>query len=190
MKLLIIDNFDSFTYNLRHYAEQFCDSVTVKRNNEISIGEINDYDSIIISPGPGLPMQSGITIEAIKKYASTKKILGVCLGHQAIAEVFGAKLINLDKPLHGIAIPTMTTNSKDLLFDEIPNTFLSGRYHSWGIDPKSIDDITFEITAIDSLGQIQAIKHRKFNIRSVQFHPESVLTEYGLKMIENWILKC
>lgn len=190
MKLLIIDNFDSFTYNLQHYAKQYCQSVVVKRNNEIDIEEVNHYDGIIISPGPGLPKDSGITINAIKTYASTKKILGVCLGHQAIAEVFGAQLINLKAPLHGIAIETNTTDTKDLLFDEIPNTFKSGRYHSWVVDPDSLLNTPFDILATDKLNQIQAIKHTEYNLRGVQFHPESVLTEYGLKMIENWIKKC
>ena len=190
MKLLIIDNFDSFTYNLQHYAEQFCKSVTVKRNNEISIEEIYDYDGFIISPGPGLPKDAGITIQAIKTYAKSKKILGVCLGHQAIAEVFGAKLRNLDAPLHGVAIKTHTTDIQDALFNNVPKNFLTARYHSWVVDKKSIKNTDLEVTAIDRYNQIQALKHKKYNIKSVQFHPESVLTEYGLKMIDNWINNC
>ena len=190
MKLLIIDNFDSFTYNLKHYAEQFCDDVIVKRNNEVKIEEIDDYDSFMISPGPGLPKDAGITIRAIKTYASSKKILGVCLGHQAIAQTFGAKLRNLDEPLHGVAIPTQTTEINDSMFENIPNNFNTARYHSWVVDEESIKETDLNIIAIDTFGQIQALKHKDYNIRSVQFHPESVLTEYGLKMIENWIKEC
>jgi len=187
VNLLIIDNFDSFTYNLQHYAEQFCDNVVVKRNNEISIEEIDEYDGFIISPGPGLPDEAGITKQAILKYKDSKKILGVCLGHQAIAEVFGAKLRNLDEPLHGVAILTQTTDIKDSIFKDIPRSFDTARYHSWVIDEESIENTELEITAIDINKQIQAIKHKKYNIRSVQFHPESVLTEFGLKMMENWV---
>ena len=187
MKLLIIDNFDSFTYNLRHYAEQFCDNVVVKRNNEISIEEINDYDGFIISPGPGLPKDAGITMEAIRIYSQSKKILGVCLGHQAIAEAFGAKLRNLKDPLHGVAIPTYTSEIEDSIFSDIPKQFLTARYHSWVVDEESINNTALNVIATDELKQIQALKHKDYNIRSVQFHPESVLTEYGLKMVENWI---
>ncbi len=190
MKLLIIDNFDSFTYNLKHYAEQFCESVVVKRNNKISIEEIDNYDGFMISPGPGLPKEAGITIDAIKTYGRTKKILGVCLGHQAIAETFGAKLRNLDKPLHGIAIQTQTTDNKDSIFKDIPISFNTARYHSWVVDKESIKNTNLNIIAVDTFGQVQALKHKQYNIRSVQFHPESVLTEYGLKMIENWIKEC
>jgi len=187
LKLLIIDNFDSFTYNLRHYAEQFCDNVVVKRNNEISIEEINDYDGFIISPGPGLPKDAGITMEAIRIYSQSKKILGVCLGHQAIAEAFGAKLRNLDEPLHGVSILTQTTNIKDSIFNDIPKNFNTARYHSWVVDEESIKKTKLNVIAIDTFGQIQALKHKHYNIRGVQFHPESVLTEYGIKMVENWI---
>ena len=190
MKLLIIDNFDSFTYNLQHYAEQFCDSVVVKRNNEISIEEINNFDGFIISPGPGLPKDAGITMEAIRTYASSKKILGVCLGHQAIAEAFGAKLRNLNQPLHGVAIQTQSTDIEDAIFSDIPKHFLTARYHSWVVDEVSIMETVLNVIATDEFNQIQALKHKDYNIRSVQFHPESVLTEYGLKMVENWIKIC
>jgi anthranilate synthase component 2 len=190
LNLLIIDNFDSFTYNLQHYAEQFCDSVTVKRNDEFSIEEIDDFDAFIISPGPGLPKDAGITMEAIRTYAKSKKILGVCLGHQAIAEAFGAKLRNLDKPLHGVAIKTQTTDIEDAIFTDIPNNFYTARYHSWVVDKESISRTGLNIIATDTFGQVQSLKHKSYNLRSVQFHPESVLTEYGLKMVENWIKKC
>lgn len=190
MKLLIIDNFDSFTYNLQHYAEQFCDEVVVKRNNEIELDEIEAYDAFIISPGPGLPKDSGITLKAIETYASSKKILGVCLGQQAIAEYFGAQLENLGAPLHGIPVLTKLTNKEDVLFEGLPREFNTGRYHSWVVDAKTVDKEVLEITATDQYGQVQALRHKEYNIRCVQFHPESVMTDFGLKMIENWIKKC
>lgn len=190
MKILIIDNFDSFTYNIYEYVRRFCDDVVVKRNNEITIEEVNDYDSIIISPGPGLPKDSGITPLVLKKYSPTKKILGVCLGHQAIAECFGAELQNLEHPLHGISVKCTQTEHKDILFDQIPNEFETARYHSWIINTHSIENTDMLITAIDENNTIQAMRHKEYNVRSVQFHPESILTDHGLKMIENWITKC
>ncbi len=189
MPVLIIDNFDSFTYNLEHYTKRFCNNVVVKRNNEILLQEVDSYDSIIISPGPGLPKDAGISVDIIKTYAATKKILGVCLGHQAIGEAFGAKLLNLYEPLHGVAVPTYH-NDDDDFYKDIPNEFLTGRYHSWVIDAQSLVDLPFTITANDKYNQVQSIKHNNYNLRSVQFHPESVLTKYGLKMIENWIKYC
>ncbi len=190
MKLLIIDNFDSFTYNLEHYARKYCNNVIVKRNNELTLEQVNEFDSIIISPGPGLPKDAGITMDIINNYSDSKKILGVCLGHQAIGENFGAKLNNLSEPLHGIAVTTYQNNIDEKFYNDIPNTFLSGRYHSWIIDKKSIENLPFIITSTDEYGIIQSLKHKTFNLRSVQFHPESVLTEFGLKMIENWIKYC
>jgi len=190
MRLLIIDNFDSFTYNLEQYAHRYCDNVDVKRNTEISIDEVDDYDAIIISPGPGLPSDAGITPLVIERYSATKKILGVCLGHQAIAESFGANLQNLEEPLHGISISTSLTNVKDKIFDGIANDFQTARYHSWVVEPSSIENTELQITATDINNQIQALKHKRYNVRSVQFHPESILTDGGMKMIENWILKC
>lgn len=190
MKLLIIDNFDSFTYNLEHYTKRFCDNVVVKRNNEISLDEVANYDSIIISPGPGLPKDAGISMDLIERYSPSKKILGVCLGHQAIGEVFGAKLSNLSKPLHGVAVSTYHNNIDKDFYKDIPTNFLSGRYHSWIIDKHSLDNLPFEITASDENEHVQSLKHKHFNLRSVQFHPESVLTDGGLQMIENWIKYC
>jgi anthranilate synthase component 2 len=187
MKILIIDNFDSFTYNLKHYADAFCDDVTVKRNNEIELSEIQNYDAIIISPGPGLPKEAGISMEAIKTYASSKKILGVCLGHQAIAEVFGASLSNLEEPLHGIAVETYLKESEDALFAGIPKQIQTGRYHSWVVNPETMNETPLETIASDCFGQVQALKHSQFPLYGIQFHPESVLTEFGMKMMENWI---
>ena len=190
MKLLIIDNFDSFTYNLKYYAEKFCSQVVVKRNDDISLDEIAYYDGFIISPGPGLPENTGIVKPAIRHFKSTKKILGICLGHQAIAQVFGAKLSNLDFPLHGVAIPTFVNADLDPIFLGIPPKINSGRYHSWVVDKQSLELSPLLITATDKYGQVQALKHQNYNIRSLQFHPESILTDFGLKMIENWVRNC
>jgi anthranilate synthase component 2 len=189
MKLLIIDNYDSFTYNLKHYASKFCSDIVVCRNDAIRLEELDAYDAFIISPGPGLARESGISFQAIRHYAAYKKILGVCLGHQAIAEVYGSLLINLSKPLHGLSVETYLKSS-DALFKNMPSTIQTGRYHSWVVDPNTIDSEVFDVTATDVYGQVQALKHRVYNLRGVQFHPESVLTDYGLLMIENWIKYC
>jgi len=170
-----------------HYAEPFVDELRVVRNNEITVEEVAAYDAIILSPGPGLPKDTGISKEVVRKYAPNNKILGVCMGLQVIAEVFGASLRNLEEPLHGIAIETHQTGVQHRIFDGIPKSFLSGRYHSWVIDEKTIPD-ELQITAIDQIGLIQAIKHKDYPLSAVQFHPESVLTEYGQRMIKNWIL--
>lgn len=186
MRLLIIDNFDSFTYNLVHYAEPFVDTLDVVRNDAIDLAGIDAYDAIILSPGPGLPKDTGISLEVVKAYAKHKKILGVCMGMQIIGEAFGAKLLNLENPLHGVAIETSLTSIEHEIFQGLPNTFQTGRYHSWVIDPKSLPQ-SLQITATDSLGLVQAIRHRDYPISGVQFHPESVLTDFGRQMIKNWI---
>lgn len=187
MKVLLLDNYDSFTYNLVHYVEQFTENVTVLRNNELdSIEAAKNHDAIIISPGPGLPKEAGITLEIIETYASSKKILGVCLGHQAIAEVFGGKLVNMNKVLHGVADTTYVLDANDKLFHEIPRVFKTGHYHSWAVDLPTLPD-SFKITAADEKAFVMAMRHKQYDISSVQFHPESILTEHGLKIIENWI---
>ncbi len=186
MRLLIIDNYDSFTYNLLHYVEPLVEHVRVVQNNEISIEQVKSYDAIILSPGPGLPQDTGISMEVVKRYASEKKILGVCMGMQVIAEAFGARLRNLDQPLHGLAVETYQTSVPHDIFKGVPKTFQSGRYHSWVVDQDSLpSDIL--VTATDSLGLVQAIKHKTYPLSGVQFHPESVLTEYGKQIIENWV---
>lgn len=187
MKILIIDNYDSFTYNLVHLLQQFPDiQLDVIRNDKITLEQVAGYDKILLSPGPGLPAEAGIMLDIIKRYAPTKPILGVCLGHQGIAEVFGGKLINLDKVMHGVATTTVITDKEEALFKGIPEKFLTGRYHSWSVDAASLPD-TFKITAVDEKNSIMAISHTQYNVKGVQFHPESILTEYGKEIIGNWL---
>ena len=186
MKILILDNYDSFTYNLVHYVEQFCEDLTIKRNDEISLDEVEEFDAIILSPGPGLPKDAGVMPEVIRKYSATKKILGVCLGHQAIGEAFGYELKNLDTVHHGLAIPINVSDTNEPLFQGIPSRFDTGRYHSWVIDHNSNEDGLL-VTASDDNGEIMAIRHCEYDVCGVQFHPESLLTEHGLKLIENWV---
>lgn len=185
MRLLLLDNYDSFTYNLLHYIEKNNDvKVTVARNDAISLSDIASFDKIVLSPGPGLPSQAGIMPQLIEQYAGKIDILGICLGHQAIAEAFGAKLINLEKVYHGVATPIhIMTN--DVMFNNIPNKINVGRYHSWCVEtPLPVD---FICTAVDQNNQIMAFKHQHYALRGVQFHPESILTEYGQQMIDNWL---
>ncbi len=189
MNVIIIDNYDSFTYNLVHIVEQFTDlpcEITVILNYKIDIEKINKFDKIILSPGPGLPSDVKILNEIIKKYATTKHILGVCLGHQAIAETFGAKLVNLSEVFHGIRKKTIVTEEKEPIFKNIPKHFFSGRYHSWAISTEEFPD-ELKITAIDDDGIIMAISHRKYNVKGVQFHPESIMTQFGKELIKNWL---
>lgn len=186
-KVLILDNYDSFTYNLVHYVEANPNfEVDVFRNDEISIAEVDKYNTIVLSPGPGLPKDAGILKELIKTYAPTKKILGVCLGMQAIGEVFGGTLINLNDVFHGVATPIQVLDQEDLLFKNLPNSFNVGRYHSWVIDNKRFPEI-LKITSIEENTQIMSIKHRDFNLYGVQFHPESILTEHGKQIINNFL---
>ena len=185
-KIVVIDNYDSFTYNLVHYLEDLNCEVTVFRNDEFEMDELQQFDKILLSPGPGIPDEAGLLKNVIKTYASSKSILGVCLGQQAIGEVFGGTLINLEKVYHGVATNIKITNTDDVLFKDLPNEFEVGRYHSWVV---SNDDFPNDliITSVDENGQIMSLKHNKFDVRGVQFHPESVLTPNGKKILENWI---
>ena len=185
MRILIIDNYDSFTHNLFHYVNQFEKDVQVVKNDKISLIEVEKYDKIILSPGPGLPDEHKNLKIIIKKYAPTKSILGVCLGHQAIAECFGARLKNLEDVLHGVKTKISFLNT-DSLFKNIPNEIKVGHYHSWVIDEKTLP-ICFEVTSKNEDGIIMSIRHKEYDLKGVQFHPESILTEYGLLMIKNWI---
>ena len=186
-KILILDNYDSFTYNLVHYVEANPNyEVDVFRNDEISMEEVDKYNTIILSPGPGLPKDAGILNELIKKYAPTKKILGVCLGMQAIGEVYGGTLTNLNDVFHGVATPITVLDKNDLLFKDLPESFNIGRYHSWVIANDGFPD-DLKITSIEENNQIMSLKHKEFNLYGVQFHPESILTEHGKEMINNFL---
>jgi anthranilate synthase component 2 len=184
-KILLIDNYDSFTYNLVHYLEYSKDcTVNVLRNDCIELDAIKKYDSIVISPGPGLPKVAGSLMQVLEQYHSTKKILGVCLGHQAIAEFFGATLYNLQNVFHGVA-SEIIVNSDEELYKKIPPKFIVGRYHSWAVSTRNLPD-DLQVTSTDSSNIIMSLNHKKYNIKGVQFHPESILTEHGLQIIENW----
>jgi anthranilate synthase component 2 len=186
IKILLFDNYDSFTYNLVHAIKSLgYENVDVYRNDKIELSQIDLYDKIILSPGPGLPSEAGIMMEVIKKYAGKKSILGVCLGHQAIAEVFGAKLENIPTVFHGIqtAIKIM---KEDYLFAGLPNEILAGRYHSWIVSKSDFPD-ELEVTAVDKAGDIMALKHKTLDLHGVQFHPESMLTPDGVQIIQNFL---
>ena len=186
-KILIIDNYDSFTYNLMHLVNEIGLQCEVWRNDKFSIGDVDAYDRIILSPGPGIPSEAGLLLEVIEKHAPTKSIFGVCLGQQAIAEVFGGKLYNLNQPMHGIATPVKITDLQERLFAGLPQSFKVGRYHSWVVDENALPG-TLEVTAIDKAdNSIMALRHKMYDVRGVQFHPESVLTEYGREMMRNWL---
>jgi anthranilate synthase component 2 len=194
-KILILDNYDSFTYNLVQLVEEIIGGeVDVYRNDEISIDDVDRYDKIILSPGPGIPSEAGILLSLIKTYAKSKSILGVCLGHQAIGEVFGGQLTNLSKVFHGIKtninlIPAVSLSKNDNdWFKGLDAEIEVGRYHSWVINEHNVP-AELEVTAVDNSGMIMSIRHREYDIQGVQFHPESVLTPNGRKMLENWLIK-
>ena len=184
-KILVIDNYDSFTYNLVHYLEDLNCEVTVYRNDEFEIDEIAHFDKILLSPGPGIPDEAGLLKAVIAKYAPTKSILGVCLGQQAIGEVFGGTLSNLDKVYHGVATMVKTSVNDETLFEGLGNEFEVGRYHSWVVNADLPD--VLEATSFDENGQVMSLRHKTFDVRGVQFHPESVLTPNGKKILENWL---
>ncbi|HEX3768525.1 MAG TPA: aminodeoxychorismate/anthranilate synthase component II [Puia sp.] len=196
MKILVFDNYDSFTYNLVHLVEKIIrDKVDVVRNDQIPLDAVGQYDKIILSPGPGLPSEAGLLLPLIKQYASSKSILGVCLGHQAIGEVFGGKLVNLSKVYHGVASAVhIVQRGKQVnavnadLFNGMNDGFMAGRYHSWVIDPDGFPE-SLEITATDASGHIMALRHKTYDVLGVQFHPESVLTPQGELIMRNWLSK-
>ncbi|KAF2342706.1 anthranilate synthase component II [Flavobacterium tistrianum] len=184
-KILVIDNYDSFTYNLVHYLEDLNCEVTVYRNDEFDIDEIASFEKILLSPGPGIPDEAGLLKAVIEKYSPTKSILGVCLGQQAIGEVFGGTLSNLNKVYHGVATNVKTLVDDEILFEGLGNEFEVGRYHSWVVDSNLPEDL--EATSVDENGQIMSLRHKNYDVRGVQFHPESVLTPNGKRILENWI---
>jgi anthranilate synthase component 2 len=187
MKILILDNYDSFTYNLVHMVEKITGNFpAVFRNDEISVEAVGNYDVIMLSPGPGIPDEAGILKDVIRTYAGKKPIFGVCLGLQAITEVFGGKIINMNDVYHGVATEMKVIDENAIIFKDIPETFLAARYHSWGATDEGFPN-ELKVTARDEDGLIQAIEHQTYNISAVQFHPESILTEVGEQLVTNFI---
>jgi len=187
MKIVIIDNYDSFTYNLSHLVKEIGAEVTVYRNDRFQLGQLESFDKIILSPGPGIPSEAGLLPDVVKTYAGRKPMLGVCLGHQAIGEAFGGRLENLSEVFHGVATEG-TQFGNDYIFDSLPRRITMGRYHSWVVSRQGFPDC-LEVTAESDEGQIMALRHREFDIHGIQFHPESVLTPEGRKIVENFISK-
>ena len=191
MKILVFDNYDSFTYNLVHLVEKILrQKVDVFRNDQIPLEKVEGYDKIVLSPGPGIPEEAGLLLPLIKEYASSKSILGVCLGHQAIGEAFGGKLVNLSTVYHGVATPIKVKSDKSKvktdLFEGLPNEFEAGRYHSWIVSDENFPG-DLEVTARDENNYIMALQHKSFDVKGVQFHPESVLTPVGEQILKNWL---
>lgn len=189
LKILLLDNYDSFTFNLFQLIGEVGGIVPdVFRNDKITLEAVEKYDKILLSPGPGLPSEAGIMPELVKEFASTKSILGVCLGHQCIGEVFGARLENMTRVCHGLGLETIVTAKDEILFQNVPENFISGRYHSWVVKHKHLPE-NLEITAIDAENRIMALRHKNYDVRGIQFHPESVLTPDGATIIKNWLEK-
>ncbi|RZL08836.1 MAG: aminodeoxychorismate/anthranilate synthase component II [Pedobacter sp.] len=185
-KVLVIDNYDSFTYNLVHLVNELGRDVEVWRNDKFELADVAQYDKILLSPGPGIPEEAGLLLDVIKTYAPTKSIFGVCLGQQAIAEAFGGSLLNLGRPMHGIATPITVLDEQEVLFKDCPSVINVGRYHSWVVSNYGFPDC-LKITARDETDEIMALRHKELDVRGVQFHPESVLTEHGKQMMKNWL---
>lgn len=184
-KVLVIDNYDSFTYNLVHYLQDLNCEVTVKRNDKLELEEIEPYEKILLSPGPGIPDEAGLLKSIIKEYADKKSILGVCLGQQAIAEVFGGSIENLNKVYHGVATKVERTEDDDVLYKDVPQEFEVGRYHSWVVSNDLPDCLI--VTSVDEGGEIMSLRHRDLDVRGVQYHPESILTPHGKTLLKNWV---
>jgi anthranilate synthase component 2 len=186
-KVLVIDNYDSFTYNLVHYVHRLSGiRPQVCRNDEIELDKVKQYDKILLSPGPGIPVEAGICLDLIRHYASGKSILGICLGHQAIGEAFGGSLTNLTEVFHGLSTPVSLTDPTEPLFRGLPFQIKAGRYHSWVVTKADLPDC-FNITCEDEQGTIMGISHKQYDVRGLQFHPESVLTEHGYDIMKNWL---
>jgi len=184
-KILVIDNYDSFTYNLVHCLKEIGCEVTVKRNDKLELQEVEEFDKILLSPGPGIPDEAGMLKEIIAKYASTKSILGICLGQQAIAEVFGGSIVNLDQVYHGVSTTIERVVDDEVLYENLSKEMEVGRYHSWVVSREL--PTSLEVTSLDQNGEIMSLRHREFDVRAVQYHPESILTPYGTAMLKNWI---
>ena len=185
MKTVIIDNYDSFTYNLAHLVKELGAEVSVVRNDQFRLPELKPLDKIILSPGPGIPTEAGLLMDVIDAYAPVKPILGVCLGHQAIGEYFGGKLTNLSQVFHGIA-SIISITAPDYIYKELPAQVQVGRYHSWVVDNEGLPDC-LEVTSVSEEGQIMSLRHKQYDVRGIQYHPESVLTPEGRKIIANWL---
>ena len=184
--ILVIDNYDSFTYNLVHLLQELGQNYTVWRNDKFELKDVDDFNKILLSPGPGIPEEAGLLMDVIRQYAPLKSILGICLGQQAIAEVFGGTLYNLPKPLHGVATDIIITDETEKLFLDFPKDSKIGRYHSWAVTKENLPSC-LQVTAVDDNGVIMALSHKEYDVRSVQFHPESILTTNGKKLIANWL---
>jgi anthranilate synthase component 2 len=188
MKILVLDNYDSFTYNLVHILRKLGhdELLEVHRNDKIALDDVQNFDKILLSPGPGVPSEAGIMPKLIQKYGPSKSILGICLGHQAIGEAFGGEIYNMTEVLHGIATPVQIVDKEESLFSGLPLTFNVCRYHSWSIVEDKLPE-QLVVTALDEQGRIMGVRHKQHNVSGLQFHPESILTEHGEKMIENWL---
>ena len=188
MRILVLDNYDSFTYNLVHIIRElgYGKNMDVIRNDKIPIEQVNEYDKILLSPGPGIPSEAGIMHQLIRTYGPSKSILGICLGHQGIGEMYGATLYNMIDVLHGVATPVKITRSDDYLFDQVPGNFTVCRYHSWAVDGNTVKS-PLVVTAVDNDGIVMGLSHQEHDVRGLQFHPESILTEHGKQLIKNWL---
>ena len=185
MKIVIIDNYDSFTYNLSHLVKELGAEVTVYRNDQFELPQLEEFDKILLSPGPGIPVESGLLIDVIRAYAGRKPILGICLGEQAIGEVMGGTLVNLSEVYHGVQTPA-TIIADDYIFEGLPKKIQVGRYHSWVVDAASMPDC-LDTLALSDEGFVMALRHKTLDLRGIQFHPESVLTPDGKQIIYNWL---
>jgi anthranilate synthase component 2 len=186
MKILVLDNYDSFTYNLVHIVRALGYAMDIFRNDKIALEDVKRYDKIMLSPGPGIPDEAGIMKAVIKEYGPTKSVLGICLGHQGIGEVYGAKLFNIPKVLHGVTSVAEVKDSEEYLFKNVTPTFQATHYHSWAVLPETING-DLQVTAVNGEGLVMGIRHKKFDVRGLQFHPESIMTPEGPKMIKNWL---
>ena len=184
-KVLVIDNYDSFTYNLVHYLEDLDCEVSVLRNDKLHLNDVKPFEKIVLSPGPGIPDEAGLLKSIIETFGATKSILGVCLGQQAIGEVYGGRLINLDEVFHGVATKITISVDNEPLFDGLDKVMEVGRYHSWVVDKDLPEQL--EATSFDKGGQVMSLRHKKYDVKGVQFHPESVLTPNGKQILKNWI---
>lgn len=188
MKILVLDNYDSFTYNLVYILRQlgYSSQIDVFRNDKIALNAVGSYDKILLSPGPGLPSDAGIMPDLIKKYGPSKSILGICLGHQGIAEIYGADLFNLSTVKHGLEDVANISETENYLFNGLPQSFRIGLYHSWAVKPESLTEV-LKVTAVDKDRNIMGIRHKEYDVQGLQFHPESIMTENGVKLMENWL---